>query len=549
VSQQKALGAFYTAQHVADFLVAWALRKPDDVVCDPSFGGGVFLEAAAKRLTALAGSAQTVYGVELDKDVHAKISGALAEQYHIPAKNLLQRDFFAVQPGDMPLLDAFIGNPPFIRFQRFAGESRQRALARCAEQGVSVNQLASSWTGFVVHGTALLKASGRLAMVIPAELLHAPYARPVLEYLTANFARTRIMTFIAPLFADLSQDTLLLLAEGKGGNTNVLEWQDLASDADLDKPHVTKQLELAPFISGQRRLRHHLIDPRALEHYTHLSQHTHALADLADVGIGYVSGANRFFHLGLESKQHWQLPDAVLEPAVYRAKAFAGLQFTAADWQAAQVQGDAGWLLRLENMDTLTPAERAKVDAYLEHGMQQSVHQGYKCRHRKPWYVVPHVRVPEGFLSYMSGLRPQVVVNAAGAVAPNTLHLVRLKAEANVSMADITALWQTSLTALSVELEGHALGGGMLKLEPREAGRVRLANVSGLEPLARELDALFRAGKDEQARALADEVILRQGMGLSEEACRCLAAAAKVLRERRYYRGRRSRVNDNRDSG
>ncbi len=548
MSQQKALGAFYTAQHVADFLVAWALRKPDDVVCDPSFGGGVFLEAAAKRLTALASSAQTVYGVELDKDVHARISSELAEQYHIPAKNLLQRDFFAVQPGDMPPLNALIGNPPFIRFQRFAGESRQRALARCAEQGVTVNQLASSWTGFVVHGTALLKAGGRLAMVIPAELLHAPYARPLLEYLTANFARVRVMTFVAPLFADLSQDTLLLLAEGKGGNTNVLEWQDLASDTDLDKPHVIKQLELAPFISGQKRLRHHLIDPRALEHYTYLSQHTYALADLADVGIGYVSGANRFFHVAAQTKEHWHLPEAVLEPAVYRAKAFAGLQFTAADWQAAQAQGDAGWLLHLGNIDALTPAERANVDAYLEHGMQQSVHQGYKCRHRQPWYVVPHVRVPDGFLSYMSGLRPQLVTNAAGAVAPNTLHLVRLKATTDVSIATLTALWQTSLTALSVELEGHALGGGMLKLEPREAGRVRLANVSGLEPLAVELDAMFRAGQDAAARALADEVILRQGMGLSEEVCRCLAAAAKVLRERRYYRGRRTRVDDSKDS-
>jgi hypothetical protein len=539
VSQQKAFGAFYTAQHVADFLVSWALRDEADVVCDPSFGGGVFLEAAATRLTALGGSAETVYGVELDQNVHARISRELAEQYDIPATNLLWRDFFAVQPGDVPPLDVLIGNPPFIRFQRFAGESRQRALARCAEQGVQVNQLASSWTGFVVHGTALLQAGGRLAMVIPAELLHAPYARPVLAYVAEHFARAGIMTFNAPLFADLSQDTLLLVAEGKGGKTEVLEWQDLASDADLDKPHETKKLAVSPFISGQRRLRHHLIDEKALELYTHLTQHTRSLADVADVGIGYVSGANHFFHVDAQTKEHWQLPAAVLAPAVYRAKAFAGLQFTAADWQAAQ--GDAGWLLRLENMDALTSTEKAKVEAYLEHGLVQNVHQGYKCRHRNPWYVVPHVRVPDGFLSYMSGLRPQIVTNAAGAVAPNTLHLVRLKPDAGVSMAAVTALWQTSLTALSVELEGHALGGGMLKLEPREAGRVRLAKVAKkLEPLAQELDAMFRANQDDEARALADEVILRQGLGLSEEDCQLLRESAKYLRDRRYYRGRRT---------
>jgi hypothetical protein len=401
----------------------------------------------------------------------------------------------------------------------------------------------------VVHGAALLKTGGRLAMVIPAELLSAPYARPVLAHMAANFARVRILTFIAPLFADLSQDTLLVLAEGKNGQTEVLEWQDLASDAELDQPHPTKSLEVAPLISGQQSLRHHLIDAGALELYTDLTQHTRPLADLADVGIGYVSGANRFFHLDTKTKQRWQLPEQVLAPAVYRAKAFAGLQFTASDWQRAHSHGDAGWLLRLANVANLElpPVERARVDAYLEYGQQQTIPQGYKCRHREPWYVVPHVRVPDGFLSYMSGLRPQLVVNAARAVAPNTLHLVRLKAAVDVpedvsvvSMATLTALWQTSLTALSVELEGHALGGGMLKLEPSEAKRVRVADVAKLEPLARKLDALFRAGKDDQARALADEVVLRQGLGLSEKDCQLLRESAKYLRERRYYRGRRT---------
>jgi len=35
--------------------------------------------------------------------------------------------------------------------------------------------------------------------------------------------------------------------------------------------------------------------------------------------------------------------------------------------------------------------------------------------------------------------------------------------------------WQHPLSRLSQELEGHPLGGGMLKLEPGEARRVHLA--------------------------------------------------------------------------
>ena len=46
----KALGAYYTDSQVADFMVWWAIRNPTDTVRDPSFGGGVFLRSAGKRL-------------------------------------------------------------------------------------------------------------------------------------------------------------------------------------------------------------------------------------------------------------------------------------------------------------------------------------------------------------------------------------------------------------------------------------------------------------------------------------------------------------------
>ena len=83
---------------------------------------------------------------------------------------------------------------------------------------------------------------------------------------------------------------------------------------------------------------------------------------------------------------------------------------------------------------------------------------------------------PDAFLSYMSGYTPRLVANDAEAVAPNTLHIVRLHEHVDSRTGPLTALWQTSLTKLSVEIEGHPLGGGMLKLEPTEAERVLVAS-------------------------------------------------------------------------
>jgi hypothetical protein len=41
-------------------------------------------------------------------------------------------------------------------------------------------------------------------------------------------------------------------------------------------------------------------------------------------------------------------------------------------------------------------------------------------------------------------------------------------------MTDVQKAWQTPLCQLSCEIEGHPLGGGMLKLEPGEAANVCL---------------------------------------------------------------------------
>ena len=41
-----------------------------------------------------------------------------------------------------------------------------------------------------------------------------------------------------------------------------------------------------------------------------------------------------------------------------------------------------------------------------------------------------------------------------------------------VSLSAIQRVWSHPLVDLSCELEGHPLGGGMLKMEPREASNV-----------------------------------------------------------------------------
>src|SRR5438045_2061943 len=62
-ARSKALGAYYTEQPVARFLLDWTTSCASDTVLDPSFGGGVFLQAAFERVRALGGQTAQVCGI------------------------------------------------------------------------------------------------------------------------------------------------------------------------------------------------------------------------------------------------------------------------------------------------------------------------------------------------------------------------------------------------------------------------------------------------------------------------------------------------------
>ncbi|MFM7200369.1 MAG: N-6 DNA methylase [Myxococcota bacterium] len=581
--EAKRRGAYYTPQEVAQFLCRWALRTATAEALDPSFGGGIFLEAAAQRLLQLGGAPhQQVWGVELDPHAHAAVLERWTQGDNplLSPNKLWPVDFFSLSPQTLEV-DAVVGNPPYIRYQRFTGAMRARARMCAQAQGVELSGLASAWAPFVVHAVSMMRAGARLALVIPQELLQAQYARPVLRYLSAQFERVLLLTFTRRLFPQLSEETLLLLGDTRRTSSSAsptenlfrLELTEPSELTQLDERQLSKAqpLALAGLLSGQARALSAWLPEDTQRLYQQLSRHTHVqqLGEVAEVQLGYVSGHNAFFHLDEATRQQHELPLAVLAPAVLRGRALRGLRLTPADWQQGLNEGSTGWLLRLSTdwQQQLTHQEIQAVERYLSEGARQGVPLGYKCRMRSPWYRVPSVQAPDALLTYMSGDAPRLVLNAPlvegkAGVVPNTIHAVQLRRVLPLNPALLVMSWWSSLTRLSVELEGHALGGGMLKLELREARAVRLA----LPPSAHFSPGLFspalfspalfspalpsdpacsspallelveqyvREGQLTQAQALADHVLLEKGLGLEPATVAVLAAGAQLLRQRR----------------
>ncbi|MGY2897175.1 N-6 DNA methylase [Deinococcus sp. UYEF24] len=552
----KLAGAHYTDKPVATFLCRWGLRRPIDQVADPSFGGGVFLEAAAERLLQLGGSPmQQVFGVELDEAVLKHTAGHL-RQYGVTPNTLFHQDFFSVDASTFAV-DVMAGNPPFIRHHRFQGPVRERAMARMSAQDVRLSAASSSWAPFVVHAASFLKPGGRLALVLPTELLHATYALPVLKFLAVAFRSATFLTFERRLFPDISQDTLLLLADGytlpatRTGEHGVFLWKQLDSSDDLRRLQVRAGgviggLDILPLndvLAGGYRLAQRVVSRSSAALIDALAHQGRAvpLGQLAQIKIGYVSGDNAFFHYTSErqaAEQHLGLDAAHLVPAVRRARALSGLSFTAQDWAGAVSSGDACHVLHLNASTRVTPAMRR----YLQCARAGGAGNSRKCGDRVAWYAIPQVEVPDAFLVSMSTAGPLLIENAARVVAPNSLHTVFLRSagsgdHAAMSPKVLGLFWMTAVAQLGIELSGHALGGGLLKLEPKEACRVMVPipnlPMDDLEAAATAVDAMLRRGYLDQARRHADEVVLEQGLGLSAAQCHAMRREVQILALRR----------------
>jgi adenine-specific DNA-methyltransferase len=557
--QEKARGSYYTERRVAEALCRWALRTPGERVLDPAFGGGVFLEAAGKRAASLAdGHEIEIHGVEIDPDAHGRFverhgvgrhtveragvppDGAEPHRGDAGSSRLLRADFFALSPSDLPPLDAVVGNPPFIRFQRFKGRARALAAARAEEAGVELGPLAGSWVAFVAHATSFLDEGGRLALVVPAELGHAPYARPLLARLASGFGRTTIVAFRRSLFPHLDQETVLLLADGYGRGPGAFALRELAGAEDLDKPlteNPAVSIDAPSLITGRTSLALELLDGPARCLYRRLEQCGQAirLEAVARVESGYVTGANREFQLTPRAAHAQGIPQGALVPAVFRSRALGGLRFRQEEWEAAGESGTAGYLVQAHGFES-HPA----VSLLLERLTAAGVPSRYKARNRTPWYRVPRVNSAPLILPAMSGNGSRLVLNGCSVAASNTFHLVTPLEDAlpgDIGAEWLVAAWLTSLTRLSVELEGHALGGGMLKLDPGEARQVLLPPPAPLPSgWLEHLDELVRSGQGEAARLEADRLFLAQGMGLSEVELELLRAAASKIAARRQRR-------------
>ena len=544
----KLRGGYYTSQTLAEWLCQWAIRRDTDQVLEPSCGNGVFLSAALKRFNELgvhplSTAATNLSAVEVVPEEAEAARHNLYNQIGTVVDGIIKTgDFFEywLQSRDSRF-DVVIGNPPFIRYQTFPEEYRLRAMNIMTALGLKPNRLTNIWVPFVVAATASLRPGGRLALVLPAELLQVTYAAQLRSFLTDRFSHIDIITCNELFFANAEQEVVLLLADGalaapstenecqvrmtQASSVGEISTRDPASVLAGTEPKVVRH-------DSEKWLKYFLSNSEiALMRELRESELTCDLVNHAEIDVGVVTGRNAFFVLDSHQIRNLNLTEYTV-PLVSRSNQLRGTRLDSCDWQELAAAGHRVHLLHLApfNGDPLTES----VIKYIKVGEQEGVNLGYKCSIRSPWYAVPSVWQPQGFLFRQIYDFPRSVVNTANATSTDTIHRIRCIAPPE----EVVANTYTYLTAASAEIEGRSYGGGVLELEPTEAERLLMpADLKYAMPIA-DCDNCVRSGSLDALLVENSEKILVDGLGLTADDCGRLREIWIKLRDRRNNRRR-----------
>lgn len=537
---RKGRGAFFTPPTISRFMTEWALRSGQDVALEPSCGEAAFLLPAARRLCSLGALElalpEQLHGLDIHPDSVAEAGRLLAGQGF--NATLTVGDFFDREAH--PSYDAVIGNPPYVRYQNFSGAPRLASLEAALRQGVRLNRLASSWAAFTVHASAFLKHDGRLALVLPAELLAVKYAAEIRRFLLRRFARLRLVLFETLVFPGVLEEVVLLLAEGSGGagRFEVYQARDAEALHDVD---AASWFGFTP--REDESWTGALLPSQAYALYdeTLAGQNFEMLSNWGQTYLGAVTGNNKYFCLTRSQVDGLGLTEEELvRISPPGSKHLRGLTLCDAHWMELSRKDERCYLF--------APGSRPSRAAqrYIAEGESRGVHEAYKCQVREPWWQVPLARRPDLLFTYMNHDRPRLLRNAARVHLLNSLYGVCLHAERRELGDELLAVaCLNSVTLLGAEIVGRSYGGGMLKHEPTEADRLPLPSWEVLHSIAPELLCLrdeiqYLLADNEVLEAVdrVDNLILRGCMGMSEAKIAAIRTARWTLQQRRMNRAR-----------
>lgn len=534
-SAQKLRGAYYTPLPLAEMMVKLFLRdKSIKAVLEPSCGDGVFIDALDDL--EMINQLDSVTAIEIEQEESEKVKNNYKKSEKVI---ILNQDFFDYyEKENENKYDLILGNPPYIRYQYLDENQRKLMSDLLVSQGMKANRLVNTWVGFMVACVNLLSNEGKIAFVIPAEILQVAYAEDLRLFLADHLSKITLITFEELVFPDIEQEIVVFVGE-KGNEEKGIRIIELNNLDDLKNFDIDT--------NGFQKLQH--VHEKWTKYFTNNAENElisrfrndnrfQKLSDCALINVGITTGNNKYFSINDNTVRQYALGN-VVRPLIGRSAHAHSVYFEYADWRKNVDAGKSAYLIDFPEIEYEKYPEKHKE--YILMGEKNDENKGYKCSIRDRWYRIPSVWVPDAFFLRRNNLYPKFVLNCCDAVSTDTMH--RVKFNDGVEPERILLSYYNSISFAFTELCGRSYGGGVLEILPGEVGNILVPklddiSIEKVQQVLKEVDRIVRADEPiERALDIVDREILINSIGIEENVCIEARSIWKKLQRRRLKRG------------
>jgi adenine-specific DNA methylase len=530
-SKEKLRGGFYTPEPIASFILKWAFNGNKEMeILEPSCGDGVFLRALKKANYQF----NNITAIEFEANEAKK-----AKQIELKNSKIVVSDFHKYCIKSKDKFDLIIGNPPYIRYQYFNRKQQEFAAQIFSKANLKYTKLTNAWVSFVVGSSLMLKEKGKIGFVLPAEILQVTYAKNLRMFLAHFYNNINIVSFKKLVFPNIQQEVVLLLCEKDDSEKHLIEHIEL-NDADelenLDISKLKRPKKQLDFKSNKWTF--YFLDQEEIDFLEKLQKDKRLLklGEYAKVEVGITTGSNPFFTVPLSTVKKYNL-QSYAKPLVGRSVQVPSIIFTNKDWINNKKNEARTHLLTFKKRSVLERNEKAIK--YIEGGEKDKIHEGYKCRIRDEWQIVPSLRISEALFIRRNNIYPKLIINEANAYTTDTMHRVTINA--GYDLTTLTASYYNSISLAFSEICGRSHGGGVLELMPNEVEEILLPYDERNKFLLPKIDKAIRNKEDiSEILKITNKTILKDNLGFSTSEIDMADKIWKKLLNRRLNRGKKA---------
>jgi adenine-specific DNA-methyltransferase len=464
LNRKREFAAYYTPSSISELLCSIAIKKSDEIILEPSFGGCSFLESSWNALSKVGSRVpqSQIFGCDVDRIAFKNLKTNFPKAV---VSNFIQKDFLKSSPSDFSASEftTIIGNPPFLPIDKFKNKELAWNIAK--QRDLALSKKSSLWAYFVLHSLNFLRKNGNLYFVVPDSLSFTNYGKQLTEYLKRKFEKLTIIRFEEKFFQAVGtpEKTSFLLCEGyeTERQNSFTEYKcDSLSKLDFGNLSLNLSADIGCDVSN--------LSLRSTESVKYLK-----LSDVAECRIGIVTGANDYL---LQSKE-WlagkDVPSRYFYPVLSKSNELTGIQLKKTDVSLKIRQNQISFLIDFPKIYRHDRQLYYRLKRTIPKSVLNNATFDYRTKTKK-WFMYDDKNIPDLFLSYHTAFGPRVVINTAKLNTTNSLHRVYLKR--GFKSLDVKKIISisllTSISRNSASENGRRYGSGILKLEPGDAKNV-----------------------------------------------------------------------------